>query len=92
MGALDTINHLLNFGAPAAALAVALPFVARALFATNVPSQSLVVQTAVNFAACSMALLAGLWLSGRDGTMATYAAMALAGATSQWLMRRGWKA
>lgn len=92
MGALETINHLLNFGAPAAALAVALPLLARVLFATNAPSRPLILQAAVNFAACSAALVGGLWLSGRDGTMATYAAMALAGATSQWLMQGGWKA
>ena len=92
MGAHDTINHLLNFGAPAAALAVALPFVARALFATNAPSRPLILQVVVNFAACGAVMVAGLWLSGRDGTVATYGAMALVGATSQWLMQGGWKA
>ena len=92
MGALDTINHLLNFWAPAAALAVALPFLAHVLFATNAPSRSLIVQIALNFAACGAVMVAGLWFSGRDGTMATYAAMALAGATSRWLMHCGWKA
>lgn len=92
MGALDTINHLLNFGAPAAALAMALPLLARVLFATNAPSRSLILQVAVNLAACGTVMVAGLWLSGRDGTMATYAAMVLAGATTQWLMQFGWRA
>jgi hypothetical protein len=37
-------------------------------------------------------LALGLWLTGRDGKMVSYAAMAVACATSQWLMARGWQA
>ena len=36
-------------------------------------------------------LVIGLLLLGRDGKMASYAAMSLACATSQWLMARGWQ-
>jgi hypothetical protein len=36
-------------------------------------------------------LAAGLWWFGHDGKMATYAALAVAVATSQWLAGRAWR-
>lgn len=92
MGTLDTINHLLNFGAPALVMALVLPFGSRVLFAPRTLAPSFFAQSAVNFAACIAALLVGLWFFGRDGTMAAYGSMVLAGATTQWLMQRGWTA
>jgi hypothetical protein len=47
---------------------------------------------ALNFGAGLVALAAGLWFFGRDGKMATYAAMVLVVATSQWLSGRAWRA
>ena len=38
-----------------------------------------------------MVLVAGLVFFGRDGKMATYAALVLAIASSQWLLLRGWR-
>ena len=92
MGLLDTLNHLLNFAAPALALAVMVPAFARLSGIGKVASAAFVVQSAVNFVACLAVLLAGLWTFGRDGKMATYAAMVLVCATTQWLMQRAWRA
>jgi hypothetical protein len=36
-------------------------------------------------------LFAGLWFFGHDGKMASYGAMVLACATSQWVLLRGWR-
>ena len=92
MGLLDTFNHLLNFCAPAFALAVAVPVFARLTGAGKAAGAAFALQSAVNFAACLAVLLAGLWVSGHDGKMATYAAMVLVCATTQWLMQRAWRA
>ena len=91
MGLLDILNHLLNFAAPAAAVAIMLPLIARLAGAGKGASPAFVVQATVNFAACLSVLLAGLWLWGRDGKMATYAAMVLVCATTQWAMQRAWR-
>jgi hypothetical protein len=45
----------------------------------------------VNLLVGSAVLLCGLWWFGRDGKMQTYAALALAVASSQWLLARGWR-
>jgi hypothetical protein len=36
-------------------------------------------------------LAAGLWFFGRDGKMATYAALVVAVATCEWIGRRAWR-
>jgi hypothetical protein len=46
----------------------------------------------LNFSASALALVLGLWWFGNDGKMATFSAMVLVCATSQWLMLRGWRA
>lgn len=38
-----------------------------------------------------MALLAGLAYFGNDGKMATYAALVVACASSQWVLVKGWR-
>jgi hypothetical protein len=91
MGPLDLLNHLLNFVAPAAWVAVVVTMVARIFMKKRPVAQSLQAQIAVNFAVCLVALVLGLVVFGRDGKMATYAAMALLGASSQWVMLRGWR-
>ena len=42
-------------------------------------------------AGSAVALLAGLVWTGRDGKMATYAALVAVVATTQWLAGRGWQ-
>ena len=89
MGPLEALNHLLNFAAPAAALALVLVPLARVLMPKSAPALSWWAQAAIVFIVGCAVLVAGLWLQGRDGKMSTYAALVLASATCQWLLRRG---
>ncbi len=88
----DLLNHLLNFVAPAFFVAVLVPLVARWFMKKTPTVISLWAQSAINFLLNVMVLALGLWFFGRDGKMATYSAMVLMCATSQWFMLRGWKA
>lgn len=92
MGPLDTLNHLLNFLAPAAAMAVLMVLGARLLGWKSGAHRTTWAQAAIQFAVGSAVLLAGLVLLGRDGKMATYAALVLACATCQWAMGKSWRA
>ena len=91
MGPLAALNHLLNFALPA--LGVAALVSASGLFPRRKPAASLAYWKllAINFGVGSFVLLAGLYFCGRDGKMASYTAMTVACATSQWLMARGWR-
>ncbi|MBK6293546.1 MAG: hypothetical protein IPO19_19875 [Rhodoferax sp.] len=91
MDPLDLIFHLLNFLAPALATSVLLALLARLVVRTGTASASLLGQIGVNFLASALALSVGLWFFGRDGKVASYAAMVLCSASSQWLMQRGWR-
>ena len=92
MAPIDVLIHLLNFLAPALGVALLLALFARLFVRNRAGARSLWTQTAVIFVACAVALGLGLWFFGRDGKMASYAAMLLCGASSQWLMQQGWKA
>ena len=83
--------HLLNFAAPAAALALLLVPASRLFIRNSAKTFDLWAQTAIVFAVGCGVLLAGLWLLGRDGKALTYAALVLVSATCQWILRRGWK-
>jgi hypothetical protein len=95
MNPLDGLIHLLNFAAPALALALSLPLLARlmARFSDGKRAQSLgwFTQAAINFVVGLTVLAAGLWFFGRDGKMATYAALVLVLASTQWVMGNGWR-
>lgn len=91
MGVMAILNHLFNFSAPALALAVMLPLFARLLTPGSPVQLSLAGQAAVNFAASLAASLGGLWYFGRDGMVATYCAMVVAAASSQWVLQRASK-
>nr|WP_315464306.1 hypothetical protein [uncultured Rhodoferax sp.] len=89
MGPLDLLNHLLNFAAPALVVGLLLALLAPFIYKKVPVARSLHAQTAINFVAGLAALVGGLVFFGRDGKMATYAAMVLACAASQWwAMRR----
>ncbi len=89
MGPLDLLNHLLNFAAPALAVGLVLAFLAPVFMKNKALARTRSAQTAINFVVGVLALLAGLLFFGRDGKMASYAALVLATATSQWwAMRR----
>jgi hypothetical protein len=92
MGPIDLLNHVLNFVAPALWLAVLVPLLARFFIRKKPIAPVLRAQAAINLIVSLVVLLLGLWFFGRDGKMATYTAMALLCATSQWLMLRGWRA
>ena len=91
MAFLDQLNHLLNFCAPAFAVGILLAvfgsFVGKK--SPSVPASS--VQAAINCIAGVVALALGLWFFGRDGKMASYAAMLVATASTQWAGSRGWR-
>jgi hypothetical protein len=91
MGFLDAANHLLNFFAPAAFVAL-LVALGSLFFKPNKPlAQHYIAGAAINFAAGAAVLLAGLWFFGNDGKMATYSAMVLVSASVQWAVIKAWR-
>ncbi len=84
MGLLDLINHLLNFLAPAFAVGAVLALVAAFSRKKAAAIRTIYAQAAINSIAGVLALLLGLVFFGRDGKMASYGAMVLACASSQW--------
>lgn len=91
MGPLDLLLHLLNFIAPALFMGLALAVLARFVLRNKSAKLSLPAQIAINSIAGVAVLVAGLWYFGRDGKMATYAALVVACALSQWLAGRHWR-
>lgn len=91
MGPLDILNHLLNFVAPAAFVALLLVLCGRLFGAKGAAKLAVWRQFAVVFVVGLAVLAGGLALWGRDGKMLTYAALVVAAATCQWLLVRGWK-
>ncbi len=91
MGPLDLSLHLLNFLAPAAALAVALPLLARVALRGTAGRLGWWPQVAVLFVLGAMVLAGGLWWFGRDGKMATYGALVAVMACGQWALLRAWR-
>ena len=96
MTAYLLIDHLLNFVAPAAVLALLLVLFSRLFsrfLASKTPlTQSIWAQAAIIFIVNVGVLSAGLVLFGNDGKMASYAVMVLGAAFCQWVLWRGWKA
>ena len=91
MAPLDLFNHLLNFVAPAFAVGFLLALSARLAMRKTAKALSWWLQGAINFIVGVAVLASGLVIFGRDGKMATYAALVLACATSQWLMAGHWR-
>lgn len=90
MSLLDLLNHLLNFVAPALAVGFLCALMGRA-FRQKGRAPAWWIQGAVNSGVGALVLLGGVILFGRDGAMATYAALVLACGTSQWLVSDGWR-
>jgi hypothetical protein len=89
MGPLDLLNHLLNFVAPALFVGGMLAFAAPIFMQNRPQAPAKYAQAAINSVAGVAALTLGLWFFGRDGKMASYAAMAVTCALSQaFAMRR----
>lgn len=97
MDALAAVDHLLNFIAPAlfVALLLALPAVRRGDTAAAAGGGAALARFGRAFGCLalvgSVALTLCLVLFGRDGRIASYAALVLASGTTQWLLRRGWR-
>lgn len=91
MGPLDLLFHLLNFVAPALFTGAALAGLAHLFFRSKAARLSLYKQAAINSVAGVAVLTAGLLYFGRDGKMATYAALVLVCAASQWIAGRHWR-
>jgi len=91
MDALDILFHLANFAAPALALALALPWLARFLWGKKASALAWWAQSAINFVVGLAVLAVGPLYWGRDGKLAVYALLVLALASSQWLLSGGWR-
>jgi hypothetical protein len=91
MGPFDLLIHLLNFAAPALAVALLVASFARFLMPGPLGAVSWWASIAINSIAGLAMSAAGLWHYGVDGKMATYAAVVVAVATSQWLLARAWR-
>ncbi len=83
MSPLDQLNHLLNFLAPALAVGVLLALAAPFVGGKRPVALGLLAQAAINCVAGALALGLGLWFFGRDGKMASYAAMLVCCTLSQ---------
>ena len=96
MTAYLLINHLINFIAPAAFVALVLLFGTRLLGrifkSKKAVAQTMWAQFAIIFVVNIAILILGLLLSGHDARMLTYAALVLASALCFWLLNRSWKA
>ena len=88
-------NHLLNFMAPAAFVALVLAITLRIkglFFKRKAPlAPGLFAQIAIIFIVNVLVLAAGLVLFGNDAKTISYAAMALAAGLCQWVLLRGWQ-
>lgn len=91
MSFFGLLNHLMSFVAPALVVALLVAALAPLLMRKARPNHTWLKQGAINFVACTLTLLAGLLLFGRDGKMATYAAMVLVCASSQWFAAKAWR-
>lgn len=88
MGPLDLIDHLLNFAAPAVFVGFFLALVAPWALRTGSRRASLAACGLANSICGVCALVLGIWFFGNDGKMASYLALLVASAASQfWLMQ-----
>lgn len=91
MGFFDLFFHLVNFVAPAIFIALVLALGGAIFMKKTAAAHGLLAQAAINCVVGCVVLGLGLWIFGNDGKMATYAALVLAVATSQWAGGRGWR-
>jgi hypothetical protein len=88
MGPLDALFHLGNLFVPAIALGALAAALAKLLWRRELAAVSWRRMAVPAGLASAAVTLAGLLLLGRDGKMATYAAMVAACALTLWW--RGW--
>jgi len=81
---LEAFWHLVNFLAPAVFVGVTLPLTARLLWWRELKGLRLRHAMVWAVGSAGAVLVGGLIVFGRDGKMATYAAMVLACSVSLW--------
>lgn len=93
MGPYEQLFHVLNFMAPAWCLALLCALCARAMVRVGLPKApwSMRAQVLTNGLLGVAVLLGGLALWGVDGKMATWGALVLVSASTQWLMCQAWR-
>lgn len=91
MGPLDALWHVANLFMPALGLGALAATLAKLLWQRELAAVAWQRLAGPACAACAAVVLAGLLLFGRDGKMATYAALMLVLASTQWGMGRGWR-
>ena len=84
MGPLDALWHLSNLFLPALGLGALAAALAKLLWRRELKAVSYRRLAWTACAACAAVVLGGLVLFGRDGKMATYAAMVAACALTLW--------
>ncbi len=84
MGPLDALWHLLNLLLPAAGLGAIAAGLSKLLWRGALRGVAWKRLALWSSGGAGLALLGGLVLTGRDGRMATYAAMVLASACALW--------
>ena len=91
MGYSDSLLHALNFAAPALAVALFTVFFSRLVLGKRGFTLAWWAQAAIIFIVNLLVLLAGLWFFERDGKMASYVALVICAASTQWLVSRSWR-
>jgi len=91
MGLYLLLDQLLNFLAPALAVGFLLALAARLLGLRGDGRHSWFWHGCVNALAGAGVLLGGLLYFGHDGKMASYAALVLVVATTQFVSARAWR-
>ena len=84
MGPLDVLWHVGNLFLPALALGALAAGLAKLVWRRELAAVAWQHLAGPASAACAAVVLAGLVLGGRDGKMATYAAMVAACALTLW--------
>lgn len=84
MGVLDAVWHLLNFFGPAVGVGAIATLLAKLLWWRDLKSVSFWRMSIWSVLAASLALIAGLLWTGRDGQMVTYGAMVLMCTLALW--------
>jgi len=91
MSLIGLLDNLLNFIAPAVVLGLLVATLAPMLIKKVRPHHSWLTQSALNSLAGALVLVGGLLIFGHDGKMATYAAMVITCASSQWISGKAWR-
>lgn len=84
MDVVDAAWHLLNFFAPALVVGAVTASGAKLVWWRSLRSVRWQRLAVWSVAACALTLVAGLWLFGHDGRMATYGAMVTVCALAVW--------